>query len=289
MVKRYISSKEASNIIGVNVSTIKRWADKGQIDCEITAGGHRKFLMRQIAAFLNENSKYRSRLNVLPYDSSEQRQLNQLIIKKHISELSDIFFSKSIDGDREICQHIMNGLYLAGLQLHEIYDNLVSPVLSRIGERWVKGDLEVYSEHVASKVVQGCIYGMYSVLQRPRKTLGLALCIGLQDDHHEMPLYITEQILLDKGFDVINVGTDTPLKKIKTLFKESNPDRLYISSTVAKDPKSVESDVVKLFVLANSYNTLVFLGGRGFEHVRLPVNGNYKILSSFSELAESSQ
>ena len=92
-----------------------------------------------------------------------------------------------------------------------------------------------------------------------------------------------------KGFDVINVGTDTPLKKIKTLFKESNPDRLYISSTVAKDPKSVESDVVKLFVLANSYNTLVFLGGRGFEHVRLPVNGNYKILSSFSELAESSQ
>ena len=150
MVERYISSEEASNIIGVNVSTIKRWADKGQIQCEITAGGHRKFLMRQIATFLNENSKYRSRLNVLPYDSSEQRQLNQLIIKRHISELRDIFLSKSIDGDREICQHIMTGLYLAGLQLHEIYDNLVSPVLSRIGEAWVKGDLEVYSEHVKS-------------------------------------------------------------------------------------------------------------------------------------------
>ena len=289
MIERYISSEEASNIIGVNVSTIKRWADKGQIQCEITAGGHRKFLMRQIATFLNENSKYRSRLNVLPYDSSEQRQLNQLIIKRHISELRDIFLSKSIDGDREICQHIMTGLYLAGLQLHEIYDNLVSPVLSRIGEAWVKGDLEVYSEHVASKVVQGCIHGMYSVLQRPRKTLGLALCIGLKDDHHEMPLFITEQILLDTGFDVINVGTDTPLKKIETLFKESNPDRLYIASTVAKDPKSVEGDVVKLFAVANSYNTLVFLGGRGFQHVRLPVNGNYKILSSFSELAEASQ
>ena len=70
MVERYISSEEASSIIGVNVSTIKRWADRGKLDCVITAGGHRKFLMRHLASFLKENSKYRSRLNVLPYESS---------------------------------------------------------------------------------------------------------------------------------------------------------------------------------------------------------------------------
>ena len=288
MIEHYISSEEASNIIGVNVSTIKRWADKGQIDCEITAGGHRKFLMRHITKFLNKNTKYRSRLNILPYDSSEQQQLSQLIIKKQIPELTDIFFSASIDGDRETCQHIMNGLYLSGLQLHEIYDNLISPAFTSIGEAWRKGDLAIYCEHVASKVVLGCIHGMYSVIKRPEKTLGLAICIGLKDDHHEIPLFVTEQILLDKGFDVINIGTDTPLEKIETLFKECKPHRLYISSTVVIDANSTESDLVKLFALANDYNALIFLGGRGFEHVRLPADGRYNMLSNFSELAEAS-
>ncbi len=289
MFEQYISSKEVSNIIGVNVSTIKRWADKGQINCEITAGGHRKFLMRHIATFLNENTKYRYRINILPYDSLEQKEFNHLIIKKQIPELTDIFFSASIDGDSETCHYIMNGLYLSGLQLHQIYDNLISPALTSIGEAWRKGDLAVYREHVASKVVQGCIHGMYAVLERPKKTLGLAICLGLKDDQHEIPLLITEQILFDKGFDVINVGTNTPLQKIETLFKESKPNRLYISSTIVNDPKSAEGDLVKLLALANECNMLIFLGGRGFEHVRLPLDGTYKMLSSFSQLAETSQ
>ena len=286
MVERYISSEEASNIIGVNVSTIKRWADRGKLDCVITAGGHRKFLMRHLTSFLNENSKYRSRLNVLPYESSEHRQLTQLVLKRHIPELREILFSKSIDGDREICQHIMNGLYLAGLRLDEIYDDILVPVLSSIGEKWTKGDLAIYEEHVATKVIQGCIHAMYSLLNKPKKSLGLALCIGLKDELHEIPLFITEQILLDRGFDVINLGPNTPLERIETLFNETKPDRLYVSSTVVKDPTSAEGDLIKLFALANSHNTLVFLGGRGFGSVRLPEDVPYAFLSTFRELAE---
>lgn len=286
MIERYISSEEASNILGVNVSTIKRWADKGKLDCVTTAGGHRKFLMRHLATFLNENSRFRSRLNLLPYSSSEQRQLNKLILKKHIPELTNILFSKSIEGDRESCQHIMSGLYLAGLKLHEIYDDLLSPVLSKIGEQWTQGSVAIYQEHVATKVVQGCIHAMYSLLKKPKKTLGLALCIGLQDELHEISLFIAEQILLDRGFDVLNLGPNTPLERIETLFKEVKPDRLYIASTVVENVHSAEGDLVKLFALTNSYNTLVFLGGKGFEHVRLPVDINYTMLSSFRELAE---
>ena len=76
MVQRYISSEEVSNILGVNVSTIKRWTDSGKLDCVITAGGHRKFLMRHVSAFLNDNSKYRTKLNVLPYRRTSTKSTN---------------------------------------------------------------------------------------------------------------------------------------------------------------------------------------------------------------------
>ena len=287
MVQRYISSVEASNILGVNVSTIKRWTDGGKLDCVTTAGGHRKFLMRDIAAFLNENVKYRSRLSVLPYESSDQRQLNQLILKRHILELKEVFLSKSMNGDRETCQHIMNGLYLSGCTLQEIYDDLLTPVLKKIGNKWFQGKLAIYEEHIATAVIQSCIHGLYSVLNESKRTLDLALCIGLRGELHEIPLSITEQILLDRGFDVINMGVNTPLEKIETLFTAAKPVRLYISSTVVKDANSVEGDLIKLFALANSCNTLIFLGGHGFEQVRLPRDVTYTILSNFHELVEN--
>ena len=47
-----------------------------------------------------------------------------------------------------------------------------------------------------------------------------------------------------------------------------------------------EGDLIKLFALANSHNTLVFLGGRGFGRVRLPEDVPYAFLSTFRELAE---
>ena len=85
---------------------------------------------------------------------------------------------------------------------------------------------------------------------------------------------------------LINLGPNTPLERIETLFNETKPDRLYVSSTVVKDPTSAEGDLIKLFALANSHNTLVFLGGRGFGSVRVPEDVPYAFLSTFRELAE---
>ena len=51
----YYNSQEAARILGVNVSTIKRWTDDGQLECIRTAGGHRKFIMSQLSKFLEAN------------------------------------------------------------------------------------------------------------------------------------------------------------------------------------------------------------------------------------------
>ncbi|MCB0298451.1 MAG: helix-turn-helix domain-containing protein, partial [Calditrichaeota bacterium] len=42
---QHFNSQEAAKILGVNVSTIKRWTDEGKLQCIKSVGGHRKFLM----------------------------------------------------------------------------------------------------------------------------------------------------------------------------------------------------------------------------------------------------
>ena len=53
---KYLNSKEVSGILGVNISTLKRWTDSGKLGCEKTAGGHRKFTMQHVRDYYKSNS-----------------------------------------------------------------------------------------------------------------------------------------------------------------------------------------------------------------------------------------
>ena len=48
---KYLNSKEVAMIMGVHVSTVKRWTDAGKLPCYQTPGGHRKFILNHINEF----------------------------------------------------------------------------------------------------------------------------------------------------------------------------------------------------------------------------------------------
>mgnify|MGYP006144729617 CR=1 FL=1 len=51
MADQHLTSTRVAEILGVTASTVKRWADEGSLACERTAGGHRRFLASEVAAF----------------------------------------------------------------------------------------------------------------------------------------------------------------------------------------------------------------------------------------------
>ena len=52
---RYLSSNDVAEILGINISTLKRWTDNGTIGCSKTAGGHRKFTMQHVRDYYKDN------------------------------------------------------------------------------------------------------------------------------------------------------------------------------------------------------------------------------------------
>jgi excisionase family DNA binding protein len=54
----YYSTRDLAKLLGVDDSTIKRWADQGEIPCVKTLGGHRRFTqdaVRDLSAKMNIN------------------------------------------------------------------------------------------------------------------------------------------------------------------------------------------------------------------------------------------
>ena len=51
---KYVNSTKAKEILGVHVSTLRRWADEGKIECARTIGKHR---MYNVEKYLRDNEK----------------------------------------------------------------------------------------------------------------------------------------------------------------------------------------------------------------------------------------
>jgi excisionase family DNA binding protein len=71
----FLSLREASDMLGVHPSTLRRWADAGEIPVSITPGGHRRFARADIEQFNNN----RQRLRVLP--GSERAWAQQALVR----------------------------------------------------------------------------------------------------------------------------------------------------------------------------------------------------------------
>ena len=46
--ERMLSLKEAAERLGVHPATLRRWADRGDVEVRLTAGGHRRFPLSEI-------------------------------------------------------------------------------------------------------------------------------------------------------------------------------------------------------------------------------------------------
>ena len=53
-----LNTIQVADILGINVSTLKRWSDAGKIDCEKTAGGHRKFTVQNVRDYFQKSVSY---------------------------------------------------------------------------------------------------------------------------------------------------------------------------------------------------------------------------------------
>jgi excisionase family DNA binding protein len=50
--KEWLSLTQASELLGVHPTTLRRWADAGDVPCFRTPGGHRRFRMADLAAWM---------------------------------------------------------------------------------------------------------------------------------------------------------------------------------------------------------------------------------------------
>jgi excisionase family DNA binding protein len=283
----FLNSVEAAKILGVNVSSIKRWTDAGKLECIQTSGGHRKFLMSHLTRFIEQNDKNTSKVNVFPIESEEDVEISFHVLKGDFNYLTEYVLQKARSSDRTSVLKVLSGLYLSHYPLHEIYDQLVTPVLQQIGVMWMNDQLSVIEEHIAAQTIREAISRMQGIIRSPEQKNGKALFINLSSELHDIGLKMAENILELRGFYTYFSGQMTPFIKMEQLFDKIQPDRLYVSSTYVFNRASAQQEVDDLFNISRIYNTRVYLGGRGWDVLKYDDSIVVKRIYTFEEMHNS--
>ena len=261
---KYLNSKEVASIMGVNVSTIKRWTDSGKLDCYQTIGGHRKFLLSHLKNFLKEKINQKLKVNIIQYLNKGDKELVQRIDRIDYKYLRDYLFQLGLQQGVDSIHDVINSLLIKGEPQYRIYDELILNVLNRIGDLWSNNKLSIADEHTMTETIRNVMYRIHSEISKnnvkiPKKVI----CMTLTNDEHEIPLVMIQSILDEINIPSTNLGPNIPVPEIESKIQVVNPTHLIISSNYVLDTDTFNSEISQLLQFCHKKDIEILIGGSG--------------------------
>lgn len=255
----YLTTKEVARLCRVSDATVKRWEDAGLLKSERTSGMHRRFRAEEVARFQREQGLGQKVCH------GDQSVLSSAARRKNLSGANTTLFDLLISGCEEETANFMIGSFLQGTELTEIFDDLLSPALRRIGDLWFKGELSVAQEHLASRAAHYAVHKLRTSLPLPEMKGKTAFCAAFEGDLHELPTYLAQVTIENEGWEVMNFGANTPLFSLGEEVAQYTPQAVCLSATYMTEIERLARDYRELRETADRLKIPLILGGRVFE------------------------
>jgi MerR family transcriptional regulator, light-induced transcriptional regulator len=263
MHKTVLSTVDVARLFNVTETTVKRWADEGTLKCQKTPGGHRKFPVRNVVDFAEKNNFEPTGALTMPDHDGLGSAIQVAILGRDFPSLVRAFIEKALSPDRSDLYTFFSFLYEHRIQLWEIYDLVLRPGMMEIGERWVRGEINISQEHRASYETLDALARLQAeILMKPRTSESvLFACLG--DELHEIGLRCASYMFEAEGWTTHYIGARTPSPAIIAALGELKPAVAALSITNVSDPGQLRQDIAGIADAARSHNIQLILGGTG--------------------------
>ena len=260
-----LSTRQVAQLLGVGEATVKRWADAGEIDCFRTPGGHRKFRLRDVTAFVQK--RHFEVKDGLPAELASGVDGDGTEAVAGIEQLA-------LAGNASGLVAQIAALRLRGQELSAIFDDVVAPALARIGERWQASKLSVAEEHVATQAVIEAIARAQPLAEPPgepnRADRGTAVVAAVAGEQHDVAARMAACLLRARGFEVLAPLAATPASDLADLVMRNRAQVVALASTVPADARALQEQIELTARAARSAGGRVVVGGRGMSQVAIP-------------------
>ena len=121
-------------------------------------------------------------------------------------------YSRLVAGDEAGCWATVEATLAGGAGPAEVYMEVLIPALKEIGDEWAAGRLSVTAEHRASAVAGRLVGRLGPRFARRGRPRGTVVIGSAPNERHSLPSAILADILRSAGFQVVDLGPDTPVE-----------------------------------------------------------------------------
>ena len=248
------SPKKVATSIGVSESSLKRWCDSGFLNAMKTAGGHRRIPRSEVISFIK-----RKKLKLVKPQTIGLPEFDDIVVSGPQDAITQ-FHAALVANSPETCRKLMVLLFLEGLEVADIFDQVVSPAFHRISGARAAGRVEIHQERQACGVCLESIRQLSDLLTPPKPSARLAIGGAISGDHFEIPTQAIEVTMASLGWRAFSLGYDLALSSLLQAARENLPDLLWVSISRLNEPGRA---VIALNEFASRMpsKTTVVLGG----------------------------
>ena len=190
MADEVLTLQQAADELGVHYMTAYRYVRLGQLDAYKVGGGWR------VGADALESFRV-------------ERQVSEPA-RSRPAPWSDRLEARLIAGDAAGAWGVIEASMAAGTDVADVYVGVLSPAMRSIGERWRTGEIDVAIEHRASGIASRLVGRLGSRCLRRGRSRGTIVLGAPVGERHGLPVAILGDLLRLEGWEVSDLGADTP-------------------------------------------------------------------------------
>jgi excisionase family DNA binding protein len=254
--ERYLKTQRVAEALGVSVSTVKRWVDSGMIRAVRTAGKHRLIPMSEAIRIAQEQGVKAANIEVLAGLSASHRSGID-------DRVRDFLFDLLRENKAREAKALMQSVYLAGCGADVLADDLIHPVMKRVGHSWRVGSLDVFQEHQATNTVGNALRDLIDRVTGDLDRLKpVAIGAAPEGDPYVLSTLLADLLLREMGWEVHNLGANLPLRSLANATDLFRPKLIFLSINFLKEETSFVREYRSFFKTAAANNAAVIVGGR---------------------------
>lgn len=261
MAAASLTTKEVARLLLVSEATVKRWADDGLLLPKKTAGGHRRFSIQSVALFRREQG-------IAPAAQSPMKRVRKKIVPGRLpsaESFGDLLLSEN---EAEATAQLIDA-YLQNHALAVLFDTTITNAMHRVGDLWFNGTITIADEHLATRVMLSALQKLRSIVVPVQATGLQAVCCGIEGDLHELPVHLAEIIFESEGWDISNLGPNTPLFTLRDMVARKKPDLVCVSARSIVDLDRATTEYAQFRKIIEKINGATVLGGEAFRDSNL--------------------
>ncbi len=265
-----LTTRQAAELLGIHASSVKRWCNADLLACEQTEGGHRRIRLHELLRFARTENHPCILFDFAPDEAAVWEGIEAARRGEGFGRLVGLLYGWLELSERERPERLLLFLLEMGFAPEQVFDELLGPVMHRVGASWADGVLTVGDEHRMTQALRDALLMAYisrRARRAPRQTTneaaGTAIVGCAPGDDHEMGALMARFLLGERGWKVIYLGANVPVEDFVIQQVRHEASLIAIAMTPPHGPAEALAHVRTLARLYEpSHPCRLVLGGR---------------------------